>query len=150
MNCKMLWAAAAAAVIAAPLQATAFDQSAVQPGAFAGARFQLALGGKTGAQPRASLTIAPTQSRISNNGMIRTRIGDGIALNLTGREKPTITLAGVRADEALGLTAQRMRDPDNKSGLSTAGWVAIGVGTVLVAGAVAFALWVDAIEDNED
>jgi hypothetical protein len=43
-----------------------------------------------------------------------------------------------------------MRDPDNKSGISTAGWVAIGVGTVLVAGAVGFALWVDAIEDNED
>jgi hypothetical protein len=37
-----------------------------------------------------------------------------------------------------------------KNGISTGGWIAIGVGTVLVAGAVGFALWVDSIEDNED
>ena len=57
------------------------------------------------------------------------RIGEGIALNLTPGAKPTLTLAGVRADTALGLQRDRDLDSDNKVGISTGGWVAIGVGS---------------------
>jgi len=148
---KLMWAAAATAVIASPLQAAAFDQSAVQHGAFVGARFQLSLGGKTPAQPRAGLAIAPTQSRISNEGMIRTKIGEGIALNVVAPgSKPTITLAGVRADKALGLTTQRSADPQNKAGISTGGWIAIGVGVAALAAGAYFVHLVREADENSD
>jgi hypothetical protein len=118
----------------------------VRPGAFVGARVQLPLGGKVQARPRAALTVAPTQSRISDDGMIRTRIGEGLALNFGGDPKPSLTVAGIRADTALRnqVTAR------NGSGISTGGWIAIGVGTVVVAGAIGLALFVDAVNDNSE
>jgi len=112
-------------IVTAPVQAA--DWSDVRPGTFVGAR--LTIGGKTGGRPSAALTIAPTQNRISSSGMSSMRIGEGIALNLTPGAKPTLTLAGVRADTALGLQRDRDLDSDNKVGISTGGWVAIGVGS---------------------
>jgi|RhiMethySRZTD1v2_1073278.scaffolds.fasta_scaffold279825_3 hypothetical protein len=112
-------------MVTAPVQAA--DWSDVRPGTFVGAR--LTIGGKTGRRPSAALTIAPTQDRISSSGMSSMRIGEGIALNLTPGAKPTLTLAGVRADTALGLQRDRDLDSDNKVGISTGGWVAIGVGS---------------------
>jgi hypothetical protein len=148
---KILIGLVATAMLAAPTQAAHWqDRTAdARPGAFVGARVQLPLGHNV-AQPRASLGIAPTQSRISSNGMVRTRIGEGLALNLNADRKPTLTLAGVPAGHALGLETRRSTDPNHKAGISTGGWIAIGVGTAVVAGAVAFALWVDAINDNSD
>lgn len=134
----------ATGLVTTPAQAA--DWSDVRPGTFVGAR--LTIGGKPGGRPSAALTIAPTQNRISQDGMSSMRIGDGIALNLTPGAKPTLTLAGVRADTALGLQRDRDLDSDNKLGISTGGWVAVGVGTVLAVGAAAFLVAIDCDESD--
>lgn len=115
----------ATGLITTPVQAA--DWGDVRPGTFVGAR--LTIGGRTGGRPSAALTIAPTQNRISGNGSSSMIIGEGIALNLTAGARPTLTLAGVRADTALGLQPDRELDSDRKLGLSTAGWIAVGVGS---------------------
>lgn len=115
----------ATGLITTPVQAA--DWSDVRPGTFVGAR--LTIGGRTGGRPSAALTIAPTQNRISGNGSSSMIIGEGIALNLTAGARPTLTLAGVRANTALGLQRDRELDSDRKLGMSTAGWIAVGVGS---------------------
>jgi len=136
----------AAGLFSTPLQAA--DWSVAQPGTFIGAR--LTIGGRTGGRPSAALTIAPTQHRISNSGMASMRIGEGIALNLTPRAHPTVTLAGVRADRALGLSKSRDVDSNRKLGVSTGGWVAIGVGVAAVAGGAYFLHLVKEADENSD
>ena len=105
----------------------------VRPGTFIGAR--LTIGGRTGGRPSAALTVAPTQNRISNDGTTSMKVGEGIALNLKSGRRPTLTLVGIRADTALGLRRSGNLDADKKLGVSSGGWVAIGVGALaLVAG----------------
>ena len=128
---KFLLFVTMAALAMMPVQAADWPGQVadVRPGAFVGARVQLPLGGKAAARPRAALTIAPTHSRISSTGMVRTSIGEGLALNFSPHSKPTLTLAGVRADAALGLRRDGDIDSDQKLGISTGGWIAIGLGT---------------------
>ena len=135
----------ATCLIATPVRAA--DWNDVRPGAFVGAR--LTIGGKTG-RAQAALAIAPTQSRISQSGMSRTRIGEGIALSLAPRATPTLTLSGVRLDTAFDLRPDGDLDRGKKLGISKGGWVAIGVGTVaLVVGGLY--LYADHLTDcNED
>ena len=135
----------ATCLIATPVRAA--DWNDVRPGAFVGAR--LTIGGKTG-RAQATLAIAPTQSRISQSGMSRTRIGEGIALSLAPRATPTLTLSGVRLDTAFDLRPDGDLDRGKKLGISKGGWVAIGVGTVaLVVGGLY--LYADHLTDcNED
>lgn len=117
-----------AALTAAPAQAA--DETDVRFGTFVGAQMRMSLGGTSKAKPHGRLAIAPTQSRFSGDGMIRTRIGEGVALDFAPRTKPTLMLAGVRADTALGLRSQNEIDSGNKLGLSTMGWVGVGVGVL--------------------
>jgi hypothetical protein len=141
----------AIALAATPAQAVSWNHQGgeIRSGAFVGARLNVPLGSAVRSTPRAGLALAPMQSRISRDGYVASRIGEGVALDLTHR-KPTITLAGIRADRAPGLTVSDSAKVDEKRRISTGGWVAIGVGTVVVAGLIGFALWVDAIEDNSD
>ena len=118
----------ATGLFSTPLQAA--DWSVAQPGTFVGAR--LTIGGRTGGRPSAALTIAPTQHRISNGGMTSMRFGEGLALNLTRGAKPTLTLAGVRADTALGLHRNGDVNADKKLGVSSGGWVAIALGSAAI------------------
>ena len=136
----------AAALITTPVQAA--DWSDVRPGTFVGAR--LTIGGRTGKRPLAALTIAPTQTRMSSEGMTNMRIGEGIALNLTPGAKPTLTLAGVRADAVLGLQRNGDLDSDRKLGVSTGGWVAIGIGAAVLVGAAVFYNAATSCEDHDD
>jgi hypothetical protein len=140
-----------ATLLASPAYAANWQEQAayVRPGAFVGAQFKVPLGDRSGAKPRAELAFAPTQSRISGGGMVRTRIGEGLALSLAPRSKPSVTLAGSRADLALGLTPRGQTKADHKLGLSTGGVVAIGVG-VAVLGFLAFALYVRESEKGAD
>ena len=130
----------------APAQAA--ELSDVQYGTFVGAR--LTIGGRTGGRPTAALTVAPTQNRFSSNGMNAMRIGEGIALNLTPGNRPTLTLAGVRADQALGLGPSTDVNAKHKLGVSTGGWIAIGAGVVAVAGGAYFLHLVHEAEENSD
>jgi hypothetical protein len=148
---KSLGFVTAALLLAAPVQARDWaDQTTGQhTGAFAGAQVHIPLGGKTKARARASLGVAPTFSRLSTHG-IHTTIGEGLALTLAPKSKPQLTLAGVRADRALGLTSADGSVSGRKQGVSTLGWVGIGVGAVLIAGVVGVALWADHISDCEE
>jgi hypothetical protein len=133
---KILASLLSASLLATPVQARAWqDQAAgVRPGAFVGAEIRLTLGGTEAARPVAALAMAPTQSRISGDGIVRTRIGEGIALDLTSHAKPTLTLAGIRADQALGLTSRPTTAHGRKLGLSDGAKVAIGVVAALAVG----------------
>lgn len=109
-----------------PVQAA--DWNDVRPGTFVGAR--LTIGGNTGGRPRTALMIAPTQHRISHDGMTSMRIGEGVAINF-GAGKPTFTLTGMRADQAFGLSSGPTTDHRSKSGMSDGAKVAIGAGVAL-------------------
>jgi hypothetical protein len=139
---------AAGGLMAVPAQASAaeYHASETRMGAFVGAQFRLSLGGKSGARPRAGLALAPVASRASSRGEIRTNIGEGIALNFNAGSKPSLTLAGVRADRALGLAGAREVGAKNKMGLSTGAWVGIGV---VAAIGVTTLLFIDYCNDKE-
>ena len=132
----------------APAIAATYENSDVRPGAFVGARIQLPLGGKSSRKARAALAIAPTSSRISDGSMLQTRIGEGIAISFSS--KPNLSLAGVRADRALGLVSVKGSDSDQKLGLSKGGWIAVGVGAVVLGAAIyGFSVY-DEARDNTD
>lgn len=118
-----------ASLVAQPVRAAAD----VRPGAFVGVQVKLPFAGKSHPKPTAALAITPTASRISEDGFVRTRIGEGVALNFTASSKPSLTLSGVRADRALGLTRQTQAEPERKLGLSTGAWIGVGVATVVAA-----------------
>lgn len=149
---KLAFSVTLATFMMTPVQAADWQSRAmdVRPGAFVGARVQLPLGGKAAARPRAALTLAPTLNRISSTGMVRTSTGEGVALNFRPHSKPTLTLAGVRADTALGLQRQGKVDGGQKLGVSKGGWIAIGVGAAVLAGAAAFYIAATDCADHED
>jgi hypothetical protein len=120
----------------------------VRPGAFVGARIKLPLGER--AMARAELAIAPTQSRISASGLVRTGIGEGVALSFDAKSKPFLTVAGSRADRALGLQPRGQADVGKRMGVSSAGWVAIGVGVVALAAGGYFLYLVHEADKNSD
>ena len=110
-----------------------------ETGLFAGFRLRVPLAGETGRQPvRAGFAVAPTvQSRALDGGEVRTRFGEGLEFGFNGREQVGLSLAGTPVSRLI-------QGPDSpqgeKAGVSTIGWVAIGVGAlvavVLVAGAI--------------
>ena len=133
-------------LISAPVQAAEWND--VRPGAFVGAR--LTIGGNQGTRSRVALTLAPTQTRTGRDGFTGLKIGEGIALNLTSGATPTLTLAGIRADTALGLHRNGNVDSDKKLGVSTGGWIAIGVGVAVVAGGLVFLNALKEADENSD
>ena len=145
---KVLASLLIGSLLAAPAAAANWQDQTIdtRAGAFLGARLKLPLGHSAAAKPRAELAFAPTQSRISGGGLVRTRIGEGVTFGLTPNAKPTLTLAGVRADTALDLTQGGQSKAAQKIGISAGGWVAIGVGAVLV-GLGAFYLYVKEAEE---
>jgi hypothetical protein len=147
---KVVISVIVANLVATPLQAQSWrDQTAdVRQGAFIGARLNIPMSGDAAAKPRAALTLAPTQSRISADGMVRTRIGDGLALNLTPDGKTSLTFAGARVDTVLGLKSQNQVEGDRKLGMSSTAWIVIGGVTVAAAGG--FLLLLDSAQDNTD
>ena len=149
---KTLGFIAAAALLAAPVQARDWaDQTTSRhAGTFVGAQLHVGFRGKAIERPRATFGIAPTLSRMSTHGGVHTRIGEGLALSFAASSKPELTFGGVRADRALGFTRDDGRATGLKQGVSTAGWIGIGVGTVLVVGAVGVALWADHVLDCEE
>jgi hypothetical protein len=145
---KFVTSLVAGALLALPVQASATEYQATETrvGAFVGAQFKLSLGGNSAAKPRAALTLAPTATRLTNRGLVRTDIGEGIALNFAAGSRPSLTLAGLRADRALGLAGSSQADPKNKTGLSTGAWV--GIGVVAAIGVTAL-LFVNYCHDKE-
>jgi hypothetical protein len=131
--------AAAQPAFAADLTDSAYRTS--ETGMFTGLRLRVPLGGEAGRQPlRAGLAVAPTvQSRAMNGGEVRTRFGEGLEFGVNGRRSMTVSIAGTPVSRLV----QGPNAPEGeKAGVSTLGWVAIGVGAlvavVLIAGAICF------------
>jgi hypothetical protein len=108
---------------------------ATRQGAFAGARLRVPLDGTNARKARASLAVAPIVQGRRADGSMRTRFGEGMELRLSGETRPQLALAG----RPLSQIAEGRSGPDGrKAGISTIGWVAIGVG---VAAITVFALF---------
>jgi hypothetical protein len=123
---------------AAPVRAAELgdDQAATpQRGGFAGARLRVPFGGKE--KVRAGFALAPMQ-RSRETGAVR--LAAGLEGGLT---------AGGRFELAAGGHALRL-DRQDKAGVSTVGWIAIGVGALLAVTAVAAAITYAEIVDCDD
>lgn len=104
-------------------------------GSFAGARLRLALGGTAAAaKPRLSLSVTPTLRSQDLSGTVRTRFGEGVALDLTGDRTVRFSLAGRPLNALAFLGSQTDIDKSKTHGISTTGAIAIGVGAVVLVG----------------
>lgn len=126
-----------AALIAGQLMTTAAPAVAAelteartqQMGGFAGLRVRLPLDGRAGErQLRAGLAVAPVMQTRTLEGEMRTRIGEGLELGVTGREPVRLSVAGTTVSQL----AQGPVGPDGQRlGVSNVGWIAIGAGVVI-------------------
>ncbi len=99
-----------------------------EAGTFAGLRVRMSFGGATPEPLRAGLAFAPTQRTDFQDGHVRTRIGEGLEFGVVGREPLQFSLAGTPVNRL----AQGRTGPDGqRHGVSTIGWIAIGVGASL-------------------
>ena len=128
--------------------AAQYGGSDTRMGTFVGARFRVSLGREAASSQRAELAVAPTMSRVSGGAIVRTNIGEGIALKFG--DKPTLTLAGVPADQALGLVPSKGVDTKQKLNLSTGGWIAVGVGGLAIGVGLVYLKLLDIAEHDED
>ncbi|MEA3041947.1 MAG: hypothetical protein QOC65_1436 [Sphingomonadales bacterium] len=107
-------------------------------GSFAGARLRISLDREPRERVRAGLAIAPTTLGVRADGATRLSIGDGLEFGLSDRRGPALSLSGRPVSELAGGG----RGPDGqRRNVSTVGWVAIGVGVVVV-GVAGYALWI--------
>ncbi|HEV2816089.1 MAG TPA: hypothetical protein VGW40_02545 [Allosphingosinicella sp.] len=108
-----------------------------QAGAFAGFRMRLPLdGARRERHVRAGLTVAPTMHSRTAAGESQWRIGEGFELGIAGRAPVRLTLGGT----PINRLAQGPSGPDGRrAGVSTLGWIGIGIGAavVIVVGAAA-------------
>ena len=116
----------ATAAPAAAAELAANRHESAQRGAFLGGRVLVPLGAKD-ARPRLGLALAP-MTRSRESGALALGAGLDFAVASDGRFAIS---AGGRPLEI---------DRNRKQNVSTAGWIAIGVGTVLVVGAIAAAV----------
>ena len=133
---RLMIAALAAAQIAAAAQPAMAAElveergaTAQRQGAFAGARLRIALDGAGARKAQAGLTLAPMVQGRQADGSLRTRFGEGLELRLAGEAKPRLALGGRSFAQ---LTEGRTGPDGRKMGISTIGWVAIGVGVAAI------------------
>jgi hypothetical protein len=115
-------------------------------GTFGGLRVRIPFGGGAREPVRAGFAFAPTTRTDYQDGRVRTRIGEGLEFGINGRGPMQFSLAGTPVDR---LTQGRAGPDGQRSGISTLGWVAIGVGATVVVVLGAAALAADHILDNE-
>ncbi|HEY5711586.1 MAG TPA: hypothetical protein VIT38_06800 [Allosphingosinicella sp.] len=136
---------------AQPVLAADFAEARdVRTGAFAGLRLRMPLGAdpeRRGVQ--VGLTVAPTLRSTNMDGRSRMGIGEGIELGIRQRETVTLRLAGTRIDR-LGMAEGNRAPQGHRHGVSTLGWIAIGVGTIVLAAAVSTAVFVHEMNESSD
>ncbi|HYG29219.1 MAG TPA: hypothetical protein VD887_03280 [Allosphingosinicella sp.] len=140
---KLTIIALVASQLAAAAPASAADlidsaaQDSTRMGSFAGARLRISLDREPRERVRAGLTLAPTALAVRADGATRLRIGEGVEFGLSERRGPALSLNGRTISEL----AEGPRGPDGRrQNVSTLGWVAIGVGVVVV-GVAGYAIW---------
>lgn len=100
-----------------------------ETGTFGGLRVRIPFGGGAREPIRAGLAFAPTTRTDHQDGRVRTRIGEGLEFGMVGREPLQFSLAGTPVNRLV----QGGTGPDGRRlGVSTIGWIAIGVGASLV------------------
>ena len=120
-------------LVAAGLSALAAMLHAIvretETGTFGGVRLRIPFGGSAREPVRAGITFAPTTRTDHQDGRVRTRIGEGLEFGMVGREPMQFSLAGTPVNRLV----QGGSGPDGQRlGVSTIGWIAIGVGASLV------------------
>ena len=105
-----------------------WQAEAPQRGAFAGARLRVPLGGKS-EKARAGLALAAVE-RARSTG--QSRIAPGLEYGFAQGRGVELAVAGRPLEELRGA---------RKAGVSDLGWVAIGVGAVVVVGVIAAGAW---------
>jgi len=139
--------AAQALGAAQPAQAAELiAREAPQIGTFAGARLRVPLGNRAHQRLRAGLTIAPTMHARGSDGVSRTRFGEGFELGIARGQRLELSLAGTRIDR-IGVAPGGATPGGRRAGVSTLGWVAIGVGAAVLVVAGAGFLWLRDIQD---
>lgn len=126
-----------------------------QVGAFGGVNVVVPLDGARREQRpvRAGLTLAPTVRSHRASGEVRTRIGPGLELGITGERRVALSLAGTRLDRLGAAQSGGEQEEEDGGGPSTLGWIGIGVGAtvVVLAGAYTwFALEIADCDPGED
>lgn len=115
-----------------------------QVGAFGGLRLHVPLDGEAGERgARLGLALAPTSRTESLRGDSRTRIGEGLELGISGAGPAQLSMAGTPLSR-LAQGGDAPRGP--RAGISTVGWIAIGVGVAAI-GTVAW--FVHAMNDED-
>lgn len=111
-----------------------FGQQQRQMGAFAGVRLRVSLDGPQAERGvRAGLALAPAVRSQRSDGATRTQLGEGLELGVAPNRPVTLSLAGTRVDR-LGMAPNGSAPEGRRAGVSTLGWVAIGVGAAIVVG----------------
>ena len=115
---------------AAPAFAQAYSPvRETETGTFGGLRVRIPFGGAAREPVRAGLAFAPTTRTDHQDGRVRTRIGEGLEFGMVGRAPLQFSLAGTPVNRLV----QGGTGPDGRRlGVSTIGWIAIGVGASLV------------------
>lgn len=144
------------ALVAGQLMATAQPAVAAEltehgtqrAGTFAGLRLSVPLDRAADQQRvRAGLTVAPTMHSRTPTGESRLRIGEGLELGVVGAEPPRLMIAGT----PMSRLAQGPVGPDGRRvGVSTGGWIAIGVGTVVAVLGVGYLVFAEMMDCDED
>jgi hypothetical protein len=119
-----------------------------QTGAFAGLRVRMGLDGtREQRRLRAGLTVAPTLHSRSAAGETRLRFGEGVELGIVGGDKVRLSLAGTPVNRL----AQGATGPDGRRlGVSTAGWVAIGIGATVAVLGVGYLVFTEMMDCDAD
>lgn len=142
LSCGVMTAPTARAASLDPVPAVAGQH---RTGAFAGARVRIALGG--GSKASAGLTLAPIQRALVDDGSMRLRFGEGLALGVSDDGPVALRLAGARLDRLHVSRNGRIDASGARHGISTAGYIAIGVGVAVIVGGL---LFVDALNDASE
>ena len=100
-----------------------------EAGTFGGVRVRIPFGGGAREEIRAGLAFAPTARTDYQDGRVRTRIGEGLEFGVVGRQPLQFSLAGTPVNR---LGQGRAGPEGRRLGVSTIGWIAIGIGASLV------------------
>lgn len=141
MRIRSMGAAIAAVMLAAqPVAAAELVEAAAtmpaQRGAFAGAQLRVPLG-RTAEKPQAGLAFAGLERSRTTGAQ---RMSQGLALGVDTAGKLQLAAGGRQID----------REAQRKMGVSTLGWVAIGVGAAVVVGVVGYGLWLNHALNDDD
>jgi hypothetical protein len=121
-------AAAALSLVVQPLAAAALPREAgiqIERGTFVGARFRIPFG-RSDEKAHAGLALTATQR---TPGRAELRFAKGLDLGYAGDDKLRLSLHG----QPVSRLVQGKAGPEGrKLGVSTVGWVALGVGVVVL------------------